>query len=181
MNILSFTINLRAKIAGGFMTKRGRARKTNSGVESVSRNDPLKRAEGLFKEFKAAADAAILSVNSAVGREARDSAVAEAIAVCRRSYAFGYALSQATMKTAYRVSDKPLRELKIQSRKLLLAPTPLPDEALGVLEALKATMPPPKIFEGEAEYQKWLKEKRMTEVDEKSDQTWRRDKFLSID
>jgi hypothetical protein len=55
------------------------------------------------------------------------------IPVCRRSYAFAYALSQITKKTVYRISDKPLRELKVQSRCMLLPPTPLPDEALEVV------------------------------------------------
>ncbi len=146
--------------------------------------DPLARAEALLKEFKAQADTAILSVNSAVGREAHNAAVEEAIPVCRRSYAFGYALSQITRNTLYRVSDKPLRELKIQSRSIMLPPAALPDEALEVLEALKTTMPPPKVFEGEAEYQQWLKDNGMHEVieeDEYRSQTAQRSKFPSTD
>ena len=160
------------------MTKKAKPK-----AESVETN-PLKRAEALLKEFKAQADAAILSVNSAVGREAHNAAVEEAIPVCRRSYAFGYALSQMTRNTFYRVSDKPLRELKIQSRSILLPPAALPDEALEILEALKVVMPPPKVFEGEAEYQQWLKDSGMHEVIEEDDyqsQTAQQSKFPSRD
>lgn len=152
-------------------------------AESVETN-PLKRAEALLKEFKAQADTSILSVNSAVDREAHDAAVEAAIPVCRRSYAFGYALSQIARNTLYRVSDKPLRELKIQSRSMLIPPAALSDEALEVLEVLKATLPLPKVFEGEAEYRQWLKDNGMHEVmdeDEYRSQTAQRSKFPSTD
>lgn len=165
------------QLGGHYMKKRGRPPKQ---VET----DPLTRAKELLKKFKAEADAAILSVNTALGRRAHDSAVGEAIAVCRRSYAFGHALSQITGKSIYRVSGKPLRELKIQARSILLSPTPLPDEAIAVLEELKTTMPLPKIFEGEAEYQRWLKVRGMVEIVEDKDdyrsQTARQ-KFPSVD
>jgi hypothetical protein len=44
-------------------------------------------------------------------------------------------------------------------------------------------MPPSKIFEGEAEYQRWLKENGMVEVDPDDywSQTARRSKFPSMD
>jgi hypothetical protein len=62
----------------------------------------------------------------------------------------------------------------------------LPDEALEVLETVKATMPPPKVFEGsEAEYRQWLKDKGMFEVvddeDDYHSQTGQRSKFPSTD
>jgi hypothetical protein len=52
-------------------------KKKKAKVESVE-TDPLTRAEELLREFQAKADAAILAVNSVVGREAHNAAVAEA-------------------------------------------------------------------------------------------------------
>jgi len=62
--------------------------------------------------------------------------------------------------------NKFLRRRWVGVKHGVIAPAPLPDEAVEILEALKATMPPSRIFEGEAEYRANLQTKGSVEIDD---------------
>ena len=65
-----------------------------------------------------------------------------------------------------RIGSDDLRHRIRAMRGLAMPPAPLPPEALQVLEALKPKQPTvPKVFEGEDEWQKYLKENNLTESD----------------
>jgi hypothetical protein len=128
--------------------------------------DPLTRAEELLRAFEVQACESLQLVNNAVDAKDIDGALAKALEAHRRAFAFGHALFQITGKSIFRLSEKPLREVKIRARSIIIPAAPLPDAALAVLQDVKNASPAPKIFDGESEYQQWLKQKRMIEVDD---------------
>jgi hypothetical protein len=136
----------------------------------TTESDRLARAEELLGKFETEFGEALALVNTARNDRDLDASLLQAGETRQRAYAFANALYEATGRSIYRRKWDFHRQLSgaLQDRwdrlKHAIPRSPLPREAVAVLEELRAVMPRPKIFEGESEYQKWLKDQNLREV-----------------
>jgi hypothetical protein len=169
---------------GGRMKKKVRVDE----IETERVIDPLTMAEEILRDLDDQFTAELSKVALAKTTEEMDATLIEAGKAYRQAYALSHQLATITGRNIYRrrwdfagrLSEFSMKRWTMVKRAVPVSP--LPPKALEVIEQLKASAPPPKVFEGEHEYQAWLEANNRVEIDveEYKSQTGR-PKFPSMD
>ena len=139
-------------------------------VELIQFN-PVSAGERYYAELNMEVDRRLQAVNGAVGEESITSALLAAY------YAFGHALAEATQRRGYEThltlaermpTDFLKRRLQGLRHSGSLPPVAIPAIGRKILEAIEAQQGPkpgPKVFQGENEWQEYLRQRGLVEVD----------------
>jgi hypothetical protein len=143
-------------------------------AEQLDELNPITAAERLISQLANESDRAMMRVNTAVGDEKIGAALLEAAEHYRRLVGFSHDVAEITQQKQFEIRWTFQNKLTDYQRRLWLAikhgiasSKPLPG-AKVILDKLKESAPPPKVFQGEAEYRQYLEENNLVEADPNS-------------